>query len=157
MEFSSDGFSNDTVELDLVNKVSFRKFKMVFIGFRGTFKTKAGCKSFNWSWHLEGSILPHKNHPFVAYLPTSHMMTLSISIKQIVLSPRVRPIIGKIWRSLITKALKCRSPLKILWKKTGFAWNSHPQRHSVQTVFFKFNPLFLVLAFQILYQDPRSG
>ena len=46
MEFSSDGFSNDTVELDLVNKVSFRKFKMVFIGFRGTFKTKAGCKSF---------------------------------------------------------------------------------------------------------------
>ena len=46
LEFPSDGFSNDTVELDLVNKVSFRKFKIVFIGFRGTFKTKTGCKNF---------------------------------------------------------------------------------------------------------------
>ena len=46
LEFPSDGFSNDTVELDLVNKVSFRKFKIVFVGFRGTFKTKTGCKNF---------------------------------------------------------------------------------------------------------------
>ena len=38
VEFSHDGFNKDTVELDLVNKVSFTKFKMVFIGFRVTLK-----------------------------------------------------------------------------------------------------------------------
>ena len=37
-------------------------------------------------------------------------------------------------------------------KNTGFTWNPQPQRHSVQKVFFKFNPLFVVLTFQIIYQ-----
>ena len=46
LEFSCDGSSNDTVELDLVNKVSFKKFKMVFIGFRVTFKTKTESVKF---------------------------------------------------------------------------------------------------------------
>ena len=36
-------------------------------------------------------------------------------------------------------------------KTTGFTWNPQPQKHSVQ-VFFKFNPLFVVLTFQIIYQ-----
>ena len=39
-----------------------------------------------------------------------------------------------------------------LKEKTGFTPNSQPQRHSVQKVFFKFNPLFVVLTFQIIYQ-----
>ena len=39
-----------------------------------------------------------------------------------------------------------------LKKKTGFKWNLQPQRNSVQKVFFKFNPLFVVLIFQIIYQ-----
>ena len=39
-----------------------------------------------------------------------------------------------------------------LKKKTGFTGNPHPHRHSVQKVFFKLNPLFVMLAFQIIYQ-----
>ena len=35
-------------------------------------------------------------------------------------------------------------------KKTGFTWNPQPQRNSVQKVFFKFNPLFVVLNFHPL-------
>ena len=41
-------------------------------------------------------------------------------------------------------------------RKTGFAWDPQPQRHSVQRMFFKFNPLFLVLTSQIIHQYPRS-
>ena len=37
-------------------------------------------------------------------------------------------------------------------KKAGFTSNSQPQRHKVPKVFFKFNPLFNVLTFQIIYQ-----
>ena len=37
-------------------------------------------------------------------------------------------------------------------KKTGFTWNSQPQRQSVQKMLFKFNPLFVVLTFQIIYK-----
>ena len=37
-------------------------------------------------------------------------------------------------------------------KKTGFTWNLQTQMHSAQKVFFKFNPLFVVLKFQIIYQ-----
>ena len=36
----------------------------------------------------------------------------------------------------------------VLKKKTGFIC----QRHSLQKVFFKLNPLFVVLTFQIIYQ-----
>ena len=41
---------------------------------------------------------------------------------------------------------------KSLEKKAGFTWNLQPQRHSVQKVFFKFNPLFVVLTFKIIYK-----
>ena len=41
---------------------------------------------------------------------------------------------------------------KILKKKADFTWNFQPQRHSIQTIFFKFNPPFLFLTFQIIYQ-----
>ena len=41
---------------------------------------------------------------------------------------------------------------KLLKKKTGFTMKSQPQRHSVEGVFFKFNPLFVVLTFEITYQ-----
>ena len=40
---------------------------------------------------------------------------------------------------------------KYLKKTTGFTRNSEPQRHSVQKVLFKFNPIFVVLTFQIIY------
>ena len=36
--------------------------------------------------------------------------------------------------------------------KTGTAWNPQPLRHSVQTVFFKCNNLFVLLTLQIIYQ-----
>ena len=39
-----------------------------------------------------------------------------------------------------------------LKKKTEFTWNPQLQRQSVQKVFFKFNCLFVVLTFQIIYQ-----
>ena len=42
-------------------------------------------------------------------------------------------------------------------KKTGFTWNPHLHRHSVQKVYFKFNPLIVVLPFQRIYKNPRSG
>lgn len=35
-----------------------------------------------------------------------------------------------------------------LRRKTGFTWNPEPLRHSVQMMFFKINPLFLVLTSQ---------
>ena len=39
-----------------------------------------------------------------------------------------------------------------LKEKTGFTWNPQPLRYSVQKVYFKFNPLSVVLTFQIIYQ-----
>ena len=42
--------------------------------------------------------------------------------------------------------------INFLKKKTDFTWNPQPQKHSVQKVFFKFNPLFVVLSFQIIHQ-----
>lgn len=42
------------------------------------------------------------------------------------------------------EASKCKLKFKILKKKTGFALNPYPQRHSVQQMFFKFNLLHLV-------------
>ena len=40
----------------------------------------------------------------------------------------------------------------LLKKKTDFTRNPQSQRKSVQKVFLKFNPLFVVLTFQIIYQ-----
>ena len=49
--------------------------------------------------------------------------------------------------------IKEQFTIKKFWKKkTGFKWNSQPQSHSVQKVFFIFNPLLVVLTFQIIYQ-----
>ena len=49
--------------------------------------------------------------------------------------------------------IKDRVTIKyFLKKKTGFYMKSQLQRHSVQKIFFKFNPLFVVLSFQIIYQ-----
>ena len=39
----------------------------------------------------------------------------------------------------------------------GFALKLQPVRQSLQRVFFKFNPLFMVLTFQLLCQYLRSG
>ena len=39
-----------------------------------------------------------------------------------------------------------------LKKKTDFTWNPQSQRHSVQ-VFFKFNPLFVVLIFHSIFSN----
>ena len=39
-----------------------------------------------------------------------------------------------------------------LKKKPDFTWNPQTQRQIVLKVFFKFNLLFVVLPFQILYQ-----
>ena len=61
------------------------------------------------------------------------------------------PITKQIKQSPIILASKCGSPLKILKKKAGFAWNSQPMRHNVQCN-FKFNLLFVVLTFPIIYQ-----
>ena len=44
------------------------------------------------------------------------------------------------WTSLCNQALKKK-------KKAGFAWNPQLVRHSLQWVFFKFSPLFVVLTF----------
>ena len=52
--------------------------------------------------------------------------------------------------------IKSRSPLKILKKKRDFACNPQHQKCCVQTVFFNFNPIFLVLTFQIIYQYPNN-
>ena len=46
---------------------------------------------------------------------------------------------------------------KFLKKKTGFTWNPIPQRHSAQKSFYKFNPLFVVLNFQIYINKPGLG
>ena len=46
-----------------------------------------------------------------------------------------------------------RSPNKILQKKTGFAWNPQPLRHSVQRVFFLCNSLFVLLTLQTICQS----
>ena len=49
--------------------------------------------------------------------------------------------------------IKEQIPTKKCFKKEDRIYMiSQPQRHSVQKVFFKFNPLFLVLTFQIIYQ-----
>ena len=53
------------------------------------------------------------------------------------------------------QGIKSRSPLKILKKKIDFAWNPEPKRHCLQKVFMKFNSLFLILTFQIIYQSPN--
>ena len=39
-----------------------------------------------------------------------------------------------------------------LKKKTSCTGNPHPHRYSVQKVFFKLYPLFVMLTFQIIYQ-----
>ena len=41
---------------------------------------------------------------------------------------------------------------KSLEKKAGFTCNPQPQRHSVQMIFLKFNPLFVELTFEIIYK-----
>ena len=46
---------------------------------------------------------------------------------------------------------------KFLKKKTGFTWNLIPQRHSAQKSFYKSNPLFVVLNFQIYINKPGLG
>ena len=61
------------------------------------------------------------------------------------------PITKQIKQSPIILASKCGSPLKILKKKAGFAWNFQPVGHNVQCN-FKFNLLFVVLTFPIIYQ-----
>ena len=61
------------------------------------------------------------------------------------------PTTKQIKQSPIILASKCRSPLKILKKKVGFAWNSQPVRHNVQCN-FKFKLLFVVLTFPIMFQ-----
>ena len=43
-------------------------------------------------------------------------------------------------------------PCMILQLKKGIAWNRQPLRHSVQSVFFKSNILFVLLTLQIKYQ-----
>ena len=49
--------------------------------------------------------------------------------------------------------LKKQVTTKIFFKKkTGFTRNPRPQRDSMQNVFLKFNPLFVVLIFQTRYQ-----
>ena len=45
---------------------------------------------------------------------------------------------------------------KYFLKKKTLYMKCQPQRHSVQKVFFKFTPLFVVLTFEIICQ-PRSG
>ena len=45
------------------------------------------------------------------------------------------------------------SPIK---RRAGFTWTPQSQRPSVQKVLYKFNPLSVVLTFQIIYQWPRS-
>ena len=48
-------------------------------------------------------------------------------------------------RELVTTKL-------FLKKKADFTWNPQLLSQSVQKVFFKFNPLFVILTFQIIYQ-----
>ena len=49
--------------------------------------------------------------------------------------------------------LKKQVTTKIFFKKKpGFTRNPRPQRHSMQNVILKFNPLFVVLIFQTIYQ-----
>ena len=61
------------------------------------------------------------------------------------------PITRQMKQRPIVLASKCRSPLKILKKKAGFAWNSQSVRHNVQCN-FKFNLQFVMLTFPIIYQ-----
>ena len=70
--------------------------------------------------------------------------------------------------SLVHKSVNLKEPYnedikgkvttkKFLKKKTGFTWNPIPQRHSAQKSFYKFNPLFVVLNFQIYINKPGLG
>ena len=44
-----------------------------------------------------------------------------------------------------------------LKRRQALDMKSQPQKHNLQkVVFFKFNPLFVVLTFQIIYQWPES-
>ena len=53
--------------------------------------------------------------------------------------------------------IKKQVSTKFLKKEiTGFTLNLKPQRRSEQKVFFKFSPLFVVLTFQTIHQQPRS-
>ena len=50
------------------------------------------------------------------------------------------------------KDLRNRGTLQDIAIKKGIAWNPQPLRHSLQSVFFKSNTLFVLLTLPIKYQ-----
>ena len=92
---------------------------------------------------LRGQLPPQKwSHPFVVCPPHDNFKISHryVNLKQ----PYNQDIKEQV------------TPKIFLKKKTGFTWNSQPQRHSVEKMFSNSIPICGV-NFQIIYQSPRLG
>ena len=117
------------------------KFPSTVSSPRQTWSPGSHCPTAKFGPLLRGSVTnPMLITAFDAYLTPKSLGAVSLVHKYVNLK---EPYNKNIKEKVTIK--------KFLKKKAGFTWNPQLQRHSVQKVFFKFNSLFVVLTFQIIY------